>query len=497
MKKVLLILSLVVLFAIPSMQAQYAEAKHAIGIRYIGANYQLPITDNLRDDDFTYGMEIEYTGYLADYLNIAVPFKIHKAELPRDEMGDVRSSAALSLDALLQLQYFKEPAFVNPYIFAGLGAINEDLEDFTFAAPVGLGFNFRLGKHAYLSTKAEYRFGFDDLRDNLQLGAGIKIILGEGVKDADKDGIPDEEDACPMTPGLPAYNGCPDTDGDGLADPQDECPTEAGPANLKGCPDKDGDGLADKNDKCPDEAGPMNNDGCPILDADGDGVLDEDDECPSVPGLAATKGCPDTDGDGIADKNDKCPGQAGLAQFDGCPDTDSDGIPDGDDKCPKVAGLAEFDGCPDTDGDGIIDSQDACPTLAGVPEFRGCPEITAKEKEVLEFATQAIQFETGKSSFKTESYPILDQIVEILKKYEGYNVKIEGHTDSVGSAETNQKLSDDRAQACYDYFRGKGISSSRMTSQGFGEDKPIANNKYKSGRDKNRRVEFDVFLKDQ
>lgn len=494
MKKFYLLLALAIFMANPSLFAQ-TSPKHGIGFRYIGVNYQNPITEQLVDDDFTYGMEIEYQRYFNDFVGLALPFKIHRAELPTDKLGNFRRSAAMSLDAALQFRYWTDSGWLTPYAFGGLGAVLEDLDDIGYVAPVGLGLNFKIGSNTYLSTKAEYRFSFDDLRDNLQLGLGFNVLLGEGRKDTDKDGVYDDEDACPTVAGLASLQGCPDKDGDGITDAQDDCPTVAGPATFKGCPDTDGDGLPDVKDECPNEVGPVANNGCPILDADEDGVLDDDDECPTVPGSAATNGCPDSDGDGIADKDDSCPNQKGVAAFNGCPDTDGDGIQDSKDDCPNIAGTAAFNGCPDTDGDGIRDKDDACPTVPGIAANKGCPELKKEEKEVLDFAAQAIQFETGKSSFKAESYPVLDQIVEILKRYVGYNVRVEGHTDSVGAAETNQKLSEDRARACYDYFVSKGIPSIRISFEGFGETKPIANNKYKAGREKNRRVEFDVYIK--
>lgn len=108
--------------------------------------------------------------------------------------------------------------------------------------------------------------------------------------------------------------------------------------------DTDGDGIRDRRDACPETPGLKEFKGCP--DTDGDGIPDRYDRCPEVAGLRLFKGCPDTDGDGIPDKDDKCPRVAGLKEFKGCPDTDGDGIPDKDDKCPKKSGLYKNNGCP-------------------------------------------------------------------------------------------------------------------------------------------------------
>jgi OOP family OmpA-OmpF porin len=503
MKKIMFLFVFALLLGATALQAQAPDRSHGIGLRYLGANYQFPISNDLVDDDFDYGIEIEYTKYFNNYVGLSIPFKFHRARLPRNNEGTfIRNSGVISLDALMQIRFFDEPHFVVPYIFGGFGVATEAFRAEEFQAPVGLGLNFRLAENFYLSTKAEYRFSLDnELRDNLQLLAGFHILVGpDRVKgpeelDTDMDGINDAEDLCPLEPGLPALNGCPDADGDGIADGSDECPTVAGTAAFNGCPDTDGDGIADPKDECPEEAGPAANNGCPILDADGDGVNDDVDACPDQPGPTTTNGCPDRDGDGVADKDDACPDTAGIARFNGCPDTDGDGIQDKDDACPEKAGPAQYNGCPDSDGDGIADNVDACPTVPGVESLKGCPELKQEEKETLQFAATAIQFESGKATFKPESYPILDQIVEILTKYQGYNVRIEGHTDSVGSRATNQKLSEDRARACYDYFVSKGIPSIRQSFEGFGEEKPVATNQNRAGRAKNRRVEFDVYIK--
>lgn len=123
----------------------------------------------------------------------------------------------------------------------------------------------------------------------------------------------------------PAPKAPKDKDKDGIPDDQDACPTLAGPALTKGCPDKDGDGIADQVDKCPNEAGVAAYNGCPIPDTDKDGVNDLEDKCPNEAGPASNNGCPvpkpepDTDGDGMIDKEDQCPNEAGPKDNQGCP----------------------------------------------------------------------------------------------------------------------------------------------------------------------------------
>ncbi len=472
MKRILTTL-LVAVLLVHTASAQYQDAKNALGLRATFVNYQYPITDNWNNEQFTGGAEIEYIRHLNNWFNLAFPLKLAKAEIPIDEKGGFDDASIFSLDALLQLKFFREGTFIYPLIYGGIGAVNEEFDDFTFAAPVGVGLNFRLGRHTYLSTKAEYRFGFEDLRDNIQVGGGLLLLLGEGlpevaqVLDADKDGVADAQDLCPTVAGLATFNGCPDTDRDGVQDGEDGCPDVAGIVALKGCPDADSDGVADKNDQCPNEAGTVANNGCPVRDADNDGVTDAEDDCPTVAGKAATRGCPDRDNDGVADK---------------------------DDRCPDAAGTAAMNGCPDTDRDGVADNVDRCPNSAGPATNNGCPEVKQEDKERLTFAMKAVQFETGKSTLLKSSFTILNEIVEILQRYPDYKMRIGGHTDSIGEAKPNQTLSERRAKTSYDYLIAKGISADRLSFTGFGETKPIADNKYKPGREQNRRVEFDIYL---
>lgn len=233
-----------------------------------------------------------------------------------------------------------------------------------------------------------------------------------------------------------------------------------------------------------------------VLDRDGDGILDADDKCPDVPGLASLQGCPDRDGDGIADADDKCPDVAGLAKYEGCPipDTDGDGINDEEDKCPSVAGVARYQGCPipDTDGDGVNDEEDKCPNRAGPASNMGCPVIEKEVVDRINFAAKNIFFATGSHKLLPKSFKSLNDVASLLKADESLMLDIDGHTDEVGTNESNQTLSDNRAASVRDYLIKQGIDSTRLKSTGYGEEKPIADNKTAAGRAKNRRTEMTV-----
>ena len=107
---------------------------------------------------------------------------------------------------------------------------------------------------------------------------------------------------------------------------------------------------------------------------------------------------------------------------------------------------------------------------------------------------QAVRFQTGSARLLGDSDQILDQIVAILKRYPDYHLQIAGHTDSVGDANRNQILSEDRAKACYNYLIAKGIIPGRISYVGLGESEPIADNNRTAGRKLNRRVEFRMFV---
>ncbi len=332
------------------------------------------------------------------------------------------------------------------------------------------------------------------------------------TRDRDEDGVVDKEDRCPDEAGPGENDGCPwqDSDSDGLTDDRDRCPGKSGPVENKGCPwgDADEDGLKDNMDKCPAKAGPADNDGCPWGDADGDGLTDDKDKCPAEVGPADNDGCPvsDVDSDGVKDEDDACPELAGPVQNKGCPwgDADEDGIKDNVDKCPEKAedpdGFEDDDGCPDPDNDrdGVPDDKDKCPnepeTINGYKDEDGCPDrgkvlvIVRKEKiEIL----QKVYFASGRAIIKRRSYSLLNQVAQTLQAHDEIaNIRIEGHTDSQGPERANLRLSQRRAEAVRRFLIKRGVAPERLDAKGYGESKPIANNRSRKGREQNRRVEF-------
>ncbi|HLP21832.1 MAG TPA: OmpA family protein, partial [Chitinophagales bacterium] len=200
------------------------------------------------------------------------------------------------------------------------------------------------------------------------------------------------------------------------------------------------------------------------------------------------------DKDGTPDKTDLCPDVPGDKNHYGCPDTDGDGTYDNEDKCIQTAGPKDNLGCPfaDKDNDGVFDKDDACPTIPGIPENKGCPKLEKKELETIKYAFENLEFETGKDIIRSSSFPSLNSLASLLVKKPNYGLKIEGHTDNVGSDEKNMILSQKRADAVKKYLTKKGVKADYLDTYGYGETKPIATNETPQGRQKNRRVEMTV-----
>jgi OOP family OmpA-OmpF porin len=203
----------------------------------------------------------------------------------------------------------------------------------------------------------------------------------------------------------------------------------------------------------------------------------------------------DTDGDGVFDLQDQCPNTAPGEKVDakGCAlpkDSDGDSVLDPQDQCPNTAPGEKVDakGCAlpkDSDGDGIFDPDDQCPDTAPGEKVdtKGCVLETVIDLKGVSFATNSAEL-VG------ESDKILTEMAEILKRYPDQRVEVAGHTDSQGSAVYNRKLSALRANAVREYLVEKGVNTDMLTSNGYGEEKPIADNGTAEGRAMNRRVEL-------
>jgi OOP family OmpA-OmpF porin len=342
------------------------------------------------------------------------------------------SDAEVETFRLEGLYHFRPTEKLVPYLAAGVGGIYSDFDNgenqdhLLFNYGIGIKY-FILDDLIALRADVRHLLDFPEPDHNLQYSAGLVFQLGRAKAKPE-----------PVT----------------MEQPEPE--PEPQPT------DRDGDGVYDQDDQCPGTpaGAPVDNDGCP-LDSDADGVFDYLDDCPGTPAGAAVdqSGCPlDADGDGVYDYRDRCP------------DT------------PQGAPVNSR-GCPlDSDGDGVFDYLDQCPgTPVGVSvNATGCPTVL----------TLRINFPTDSSLIEDKYDDEIAKAAQCIQEYPGNVVFVDGHTDNVGAAEYNQQLSQRRAAAVAGRLTAKfGIPAKRMTTRGFGEEKPVADNSTPTGRALNRRVE--------
>lgn len=336
----------------------------------------------------------------------------------------------ISLDGMFKYQFSNGLNVVDPYLTIGAGYTWLD----TIGAGTingGVGFNIWIGHSFGFNVQSVYKHAFEDYGlKHYQHSAGI--IFRFGGKDTDNDGINDAEDACPELFGTFEAKGCPDTDKDGVIDSEDLCPNDFGPAAMRGCPDNDGDGTPDKYDDCPEVQGAINDGGCPLLDTDKDGVIDSKDKCPQQPGPPENGGCPTPL---------QLQEQANLV------------------------------------------SQQQRNRNKAIKE-----EVTNK----LNALSRTIVFNKGNAVLSQQDKLAIDEISKIMESQPKMKFHIAGHTDSTGSSPNNLTLSEQRAKSVKEYLISIGIDGQRLTSQGYGEVNPIADNNTEEGRLANRRVEIFV-----
>ncbi len=134
----------------------------------------------------------------------------------------------------------------------------------------------------------------------------------------------------------------------------------------------------------------------------------------------------------------------------------------------------------DSDGDGVVDAKDRCPNTP-----KG-----AQVNQVGCWIVKGLLFDFNKADIKPQYYKNLDQVITVLKQNPGMRIEIQGHTDNIGSATYNMKLSLKRAQAVANYLIAHGISANRLTVKGYGFTRPVAPNDTPEGRALNRRVQL-------
>jgi outer membrane protein OmpA-like peptidoglycan-associated protein len=476
MKKVTLFLILILALTELS-QGQNIDGRWTIGVRG-GANMWF---NDLSDQKVGPGGELEIAYGLSRSLSLGL---LTGWELLKSE--DVVSTGThyLKIDgvpATLALKaYFSPGQSFSPYGYIGAGGmfykrrtsgnvyVPKDEWEKTLHIPVGLGFNSFINKDVAFTLDVSYRFmdawtdyvGADGGTDGYATAkAGLNFFMGSSDSDDDDmDGLTNGEE---KKLGTDPNN--PDSDADGLKDGEEVQTTSTNPMKA----DTDGDGLSDGAEVKTHKTNPNK------ADTDGDGLNDGDEV--NKHKTDPLKG--DTDGDGLMDGSEVSMHRTDPIKTD----TDGDGLNDGDEVNKHKTDPLKMD----TDGGSVSDGKEIA---------KGTNPLTPDDdipiKVGVAMVLEGITFKTGSAEILPESEPRLQKGFESLQDNPSVTVEIAGHTDNTGKRETNMKLSQARADAVKNWLVNKGIDPARITTVGYGPDKPIAPNKTKEDRAKNRRIEF-------
>jgi outer membrane protein OmpA-like peptidoglycan-associated protein len=396
---------------------------------------------------------------------------------------------------------------IRPYAYGGVGLLFFDPKDkfdqpllrnsrseyghTTSYLPLGVGAEYLVADRAAFGVSVGYNPTFSDNLDDIKVEGKdafwtIQLNLFAYLKspnnDLDGDKLSNDEE---KRLGTDPRN--PDTDGDGCKDGEEVLTYKTNPLN----PDTDGDGCKDCDEILTYHTDPLN------ADTDGDGLGD----CEELQTQKTDPLKPDSDGDGLKDGDEIRTYKTNPLN----PDTDGDGLKDGEEvlvyKTNPLNPDTDGDGCtdgdevlkyktnpldPDTDHGGMPDCKEIQLGLKPLDPSDDVPIIKIGERIILE----GVNFETAKTTLLPSARTILDQVASSLSAYPSAEVAIHGHTDNVGSASYNMKLSLGRAESVKAYLVSKGIPASRISTKGFGFAKPVADNTTPEGRAKNRRIEF-------
>ncbi len=472
MKKTLLFLSFFTLNT-DLLVAQTVEHPHALTLSYIANDFQAPITNagwlDFTDKHKTSGVDLAYSLYISKGFNLRVPISYNNVRYPIGviEKGvpkeGWKSTEALSVD--LQLLYklndgrfYPVNKTVEPFVYVGVAAagVMYDLKlqssNSIFYSPWGLGLKVHLSPNFSWVGEAGYRLNLTGTpQNNFLLKTGISYMFGQSEQ-------------MPVT-------------------------TEITQANTAKKNTADSTATKDKEVAAAEDAKKLKMEEKPGISLNSETTTELSASVASK--AALSKRLPDTAkivkvfAGTIKDETQP----ANPIE----PDKDGDGTPDSRDKCPSFKGAPEDEGCPrglydDSDGDGVADEVDKCPKKKGSFFNFGCPQ-----REEVTFTENGIQFLPGQKVIESISLPILDKIIVLLKENPAHKIYIVGHTDNIGESITNMELSKQRAIACAEYLISKKIEENRISTDGFGETKPIDTNTTEAGRARNRRVEFTFY----
>ncbi|MFN0158977.1 MAG: OmpA family protein [Bacteroidota bacterium] len=316
--------------------------------------------------------------------------------------------------------------------------------------PVGAGAMFMVDNRVAVDISAGYNNSFvkglTSLDPEVKAGywnllVGVIVVGEDEDTDPDRDGLLTKEE---KRIGTDPHN--PDTDGDGLTDGEEVRRYKTDPLN----PDTDGDGLTDGAEVKVHTTDPLN---------------------------------PDTDADRLIDGAEVLTHKTNPLR----PDTDGDGLTDGDEVLThKTDPLNK-----DTDAGSI---EDGVEVRRGTNPLNAEDDVAKKQTLAVEIGKaivlEGVVFEFNSASIKPESEPVLQGVLNTLAENPGIEVEIHGHTDNIGKASYNLKLSQSRARSVMEWLIARGVDPNRIATRGFGFVRPIAPNDTEEGRQQNRRIEF-------
>jgi len=506
--------------------SQNAEGKVAFGIRS-GANVYL--------NDFNVrkagpGVELSIRRGFSRWLSIGATAGFEELKSSLDPNTLSLPYNYIKLDAFpisLALWFHLNPGgTISPFVYAGMGAMFFTRSDGTNFIPddgfrPGINVPFGIGTEVFTSRNLSVvlDLGYRILTPNSELynggtadsyataKAGVNLYLGtSGADDDDNDGMTNSEEATagtdPSNPdsdddGLndgdevrryvtdPLRN---DTDGDAVPDGEEVLVWKSDPLRT----DSDVDGITDGAEKqhgTNPVSGDSDSDGIgdaeelslgtnPVsADSDGDGLIDSEERS-----LGSNPLDPDSDADGLTDKDEtRTHGTKPLVA-----DTDGDGLTDGE----EVHRTKTDARRPDTDGGGTFDgleiSRKSDP-LDPIDDLLSDIEAVVQGKPVI---LTGLNFVPGGADIERGSQTALENAFVSVVLNSEMDVDIVGHTDNLGSAADNERLSLERAEAVRSWLVDRGIQADRLKAVGKGGNEPIATNTTEEGRAQNQRVEL-------
>lgn len=486
--KILITTLLVVILVTSNTYGQFKEYKVKGGIQY---NIISP-SGELKADLSSFNLRGFVAAELGRYFDIELGAGYFKWK-QKDQIFS-SNDAGLEADLIpIDLRIRLEPfgwkmKQVNPYLYIGGGFTHYKITKNPIPAasqtdttkidgwegfiPAGLGLEIKLSKQVLLDLSAGTATTFTDNINNLiignpndgwfNFGLGLVVTGKGGRTDSDKDGLwdDDEENIYKTDPENP------DTDGDGLKDGEEVKIYHTDP--LKS--DTDGDGLKDGDEVKTYLTNPL------VADTDGDGLKDGDE----VNTYKTNPLVKDTDQDGLTDGEEVITYKTNPLKAD----TDGDTLTDGDEVLRYKTDPLKAD----TDNGSVDDGTEV---RRGTNPLDSSDDIVKEEIKIGQvIILEGINFETNSARITPDSEERLLTTLNTLKNNPNIEVEISGHTDSRGSNESNQILSEKRANSVKEWLVNKGIDPSRITTIGYGEERPIAPNDTPENMLKNRRIEF-------